>query len=129
MSRIWDALRRAARDRMARGDSRPPDDETYQRFDRRRSERNARDVPLFVYGHTTAEEPFHEETQTLDVSDHGGRLILTAPVKPGQKLLLTNKLTQKEVECHVVRVAPQPALKAVGVAFFYPAPGFWQSQP
>jgi hypothetical protein len=55
---------------------------------------------------TPAEEPFHEETQTLDLSDHSGRLILTAPVRPRQKLLLTNKLTQKEAECHVVRVAP-----------------------
>ena len=86
-------------------------------------------MPLYICGHTSAEGPFHEETQTLDVSDHGGRLILTAPVRLGQKLLLTNKLTQKEVECHVVRVAAQPAQKAVGVAFLYPAPGFWQSQP
>jgi hypothetical protein len=81
-------------------------------------------VPLYIYGHTSAEGPFHEETQTLDVNDHGGRLILAAPVMPGQKLLLTNKLTQKEVECHVVRVAPQPAQNAVGVAFLDPAPDF-----
>ncbi|HJY87116.1 MAG TPA: PilZ domain-containing protein [Candidatus Acidoferrales bacterium] len=128
MSRIWDALRHAARDRMARGGSRPPDDETYQRFDRRRSERNAREVPLYVCGHSSAEGPFHEETQTLDVSDHGGRLLLMAPVRPGQKLLLTNKVTRKEVEYLVVRVAPQPPQNAVGIAFLGPAPGFWQSQ-
>ncbi len=127
MSRIWDALKKAQQQSAARKGA---GDQGQSPADRRRSERVGLDVPLFVYGHTAGEEPFFEETRTLEVNAYGGLLILGAKVKPGQKLLLTNKLTQQELECCVVHVAPMPPYKSdVGVAFTHPAPDFWRCLP
>lgn len=95
--------------------------------DRRRSHRRALDVAVYVYGHGPGEEPFHEEAHTLRVNSNGGLLLLGAPVKKGQKLLLTNKLTQTEQECCVVFVGNRHSRTVeAGVAFPEPNPTFWQ---
>jgi hypothetical protein len=94
--------------------------------DRRRSDRADIYVPLFVYGYTFGRVPFHEDTNSLEVSINGGLLRLDAPVRCGQKLLLQNKVSHQELECTVVRVARQPKRTYVGVAFERPAPGFWR---
>ncbi len=129
MSRIWDALKQAQQQKDAH-DASPGAGIQDQAEDRRRSEHFALEVPLFVYGHTVSEEPFYEETISVEVSSHGGVLILQAPVKTGQKLLLTNKLTQKEIECKVVHVLPVDQQKVyVGVAFAEAALDFWRLAP
>jgi hypothetical protein len=94
--------------------------------DRRTSGRADTYVPLFVYGYTSSEEPFHEETHTLDVSTNGGLLRIDAPVRRGQKLLLLNRVSNQELECTVVRVVKQPKRTFAGVAFAHSAPGFWK---
>lgn|GEM_PF-6340989 len=53
LSRIWEALKKAQHQNAARG------------AERRRSPRLTLDVPLFVYGHTAAQEPFYEETKMV----------------------------------------------------------------
>jgi len=64
------------------------------------------------------------------VSAHGGLLLLAAQVSPGQKLLLTNKLTQKKLECWVVYLGPaHPHKSDVGIAFAGPTPDFWHIMP
>jgi hypothetical protein len=83
-------------------------------------------VPLFVYGYTSGEEPFHEETHTLDVSTCGGLLQLDVPVRSGQKLLLLNRVSKQEIECTVVRLVKQAKRTYVGVDFGLSAPGFWK---
>lgn len=86
-------------------------------------------VPVFVYGYTAADEPFHEETNTLQVNANGGLLRLGASVLHGQKVLVMNRVTQEEQECYVVTLAKQPKhADLVGVAFAKPAPGFWDSR-
>jgi hypothetical protein len=95
--------------------------------DRRRSQRWALDITVFVYGHGPGMEPFHEEAHTLRVNANGGLLRLGAPVHKGQRLWLTNKLTQTEQECCVVFVGQwHTRMLEAGVAFAAPNPGFWQ---
>ena len=88
-------------------------------------------MPLFVYGYEQAgpeaQEPFHEEAYSAVVSDRGALLIMATEVPVGQKLLLTNKATEAEQECHVVRVGRRngPSIP-IGVEFDSPSPLFWR---
>lgn len=97
--------------------------------ERRRNERIACQVRVFVYGHTSLEEePFYEEATTSEVSASGGLLALTAPVLEGQRLLLTNMVTQEDRECRVVRWIRNGRPRGhVAFEFAQPAPNFWQT--
>jgi hypothetical protein len=98
-------------------------------LNRRRSERTVLRVPVLVYGHALGEEPFYEEATTIQVSAHGGLLALTSNVRVGQKLLLTNNLTQEEQQCEVVRFGPRhPQKVVVAFEFARPVPSFWRTE-
>ncbi|HUK32070.1 MAG TPA: hypothetical protein VLV89_13215 [Candidatus Acidoferrum sp.] len=121
MSRIYDALKRAQAERAKAKDSK-----TDSEFDRRRTQRIALQVPVFVYGHGRRQEPFHEETTSLVVNSHGALLPLSNRVRLGQELLLTNPATQSEQPCRVVFLASKRSRRnKVGVAFAGEAPSFW----
>jgi hypothetical protein len=121
VSRIYDALKRAQSERAKTTDS-----ETDAGFERRRAERIALKVPVFVYGHGLQKEPFHEETTSLVVNSHGELLPLSNRVRLGQELLLTNPATQTEQSCRVVFLASKRAGRSkVGIAFTGEAPSFW----
>lgn len=126
MSRIYDALRQAERERAAarKGSrSKPPP----RGPERRRSPRRALRVPLFVYGYGKGRLPFHEETHSVQVNGGGGLLLLSLDVRRGQKLLLVNALSGREQECEIVRVGPEEAGKMeIGVKFPRSIPDFWQ---
>ena len=77
--------------------------------ERRRSERSLNRAYVFAYSHPPGQSPFHEEATTLDVSPHGGLLLLAADVFVGQKLLLTNVANQHERECYVVAIRSSAA--------------------
>ncbi|HVA95159.1 MAG TPA: hypothetical protein VNI36_09705 [Candidatus Dormibacteraeota bacterium] len=95
--------------------------------DRRRSRRWSLDIPVYVYGHGPTKEPFHEEAHTLHVNANGALLLLSAPIRKGQKLLLTNTLTQKEQDCRVVFLGTRRSRTVeAGVAFPLTNPDFWQ---
>jgi hypothetical protein len=126
VSRIWDALKEAeqeksrsgSRDRTARG--------VKATSERRKSRRSQQSVPLLVYGSDAEKQPFHEETETLEVNDHGCLLAIENEVVRGQRLFLTNTSNQAEHECRVVHVGKRVRGKAkIGVAFLRPAPRFW----
>lgn len=125
MSVIWDLVRdlRPSNYRNDRGIG----DANAGAAERRGSSRTAMYVPVFVYGYTAEDEPFHQDTNTLQVNVNGGLLRLDASVRHGQKLLLMNRVTQEEQECYVVTLARRPkhADVRVGVAFANSAPGFW----
>jgi hypothetical protein len=72
--------------------------------ERRRTPRWKALIPVFVYGHSVDQQPFHEEAYSANVSEMGALLIMTATVRPGQALLLTNKVTQQEQACRVAHV-------------------------
>ncbi len=128
VSRIWDALRRAERSKRHGGVSQQDSRGSYEE-ERRRAQRVARRVPVFVYGRTTNHEPFHEETKTLCVNRFGGLLTLGSSVMYGQRLLVANKATKRERECRVVYVGPRTSERVdVGIAFPEANPDFWTTE-
>jgi hypothetical protein len=96
------------------------------RPERRRAARWKAHVPVFVYGHG-GQAPFHEDAYSAVVSDCGALLIMTTAVPIGEKLLLTNKVTQDEQECRVAGLGRRdgPSIK-VAVEFIAPASQFWR---
>jgi hypothetical protein len=121
VSRIYDALKRAQSER-----ARAKNSKAESEFDRRRAQRVALQVPVFVYGHGRGQEPFHEETISLVVNSHGALLPLSNRVRLGQELLLTNPATQSEQACRVVFLTSKRTRRIkVGVAFTDEAPTFW----
>ncbi len=131
MSLIWDLVNNSGpfRARSAFAGTQGACLENGSKADRRSSLRASIYVPLFVYGYTTADEPFHQETNTLQVNAGGGLLRLDASVRCGQKLLLMNRVTKQEQQCYVVGLEKRPrhADLRVGVAFEKPSPDFWKT--
>ncbi len=116
MSKIFEALRTAQQAQAT------------EELDRRRSRRVPLRVPVFVYGHLSCRLPFHERAYLQQVSADGGLLTLSTDVKHGQKLLLTNDLTQKQQKCFVVHLRSRDSRRMeVGVEFAQPCPEFVQS--
>ncbi len=94
--------------------------------DRRHGDRVWVYLPVLVYGRTIESEPFHEGTEALRVNAGGGLITLTSPVTRGQRLLLINKVNQKEHECHVVAERSKYLQRtAVVIGFEEPLPDFW----
>jgi hypothetical protein len=97
------------------------------RTERRRSPRWSAHVPVFVYGHTAAQDPFHEEAYSAVVSDRGALLIMTTAVPVGERLLLTNRVTQIEQECRVAGLGRRDGPNTeVAVEFTAAAQDFWR---
>ena len=95
--------------------------------DRRRTRRRTFVIPVYIYGHGQGEEPFHDEAHTLNVSSTGALLLLSFPVREGQKLLLTNSFTEREQDCHVVFIGTRRSRTVeAGVAFPETNADFWQ---
>lgn len=132
MSRIWEALKQAERQR-SRADARDVESGRGGRSmadsDRRKDLRHPHKATLLVYGSDVDKQPFHEETETLDANDEGCLLALETIVVRGQRLFLTNMRTQAELECRVVHVGQRIKGKTrVGVSFSSAAPDFWRRQ-
>ena len=126
MSRIWDALKQAERERSA---SRNGGEAAVDEYDRRKSLRQSRSARLLVYGSRANTQPFHEDVETIDANDEGCLFVLETPVLEGQRLFLVHTQTQAEQECQVVRVEEGQHGKArVAVEFSKPAPHFWHSK-
>jgi hypothetical protein len=127
MSRIFEALKRAQMVRAGKLQPKSPGPGAVEVPDRRRSRRWSLDIPVYVYGHGPGKEPFHEEAHTLHVNANGALLLLSVPVRKGQKLLLTNTLTQQEQDCHVVFIGTRRSRTVeAGIAFPLTNPDFWQ---
>jgi len=126
MSRIFEALKNAQLVRDGKYLPSPPSKDAIETPDRRRSRRWALDIRVYVYGHGPSKDPFHEEAHTLHVNANGALLLLSVPVRKGQKLLLTNTLTQQEQDCRVVFLGTKRSRTVeAGVAFPETNPGFW----
>lgn len=94
---------------------------------RRRSMRVLLSVPIHVSGKTAAKKDFVEETRTLVVNAHGALISLGERQAAGGTLVVSNKATQKSVECRIVYVGAVQGGKAqMGVEFIKPSPSFWQ---
>lgn len=125
LSRIFDALKRAQHSL-----SPPETNPAVEQPERRRSARWSAHVPVFIYGHASGRQPFHEEAYSTNVSATGGRLVMMATVRPGQPLLLVNKVSQAEQECRVAYVGGRdPQTVEVAVEFSQPVEDFWRVTP
>jgi hypothetical protein len=94
---------------------------------RRRSMRVLLSVPIHVTGKIKDNEKFEEETRTLVVNAHGALISLAAKVAAGQRISVSNRATQKSMECRVVYVGnPVAGKMQMGVEFIEPCPFFWQ---
>ena len=94
--------------------------------DRRRSSRVALATPVFVYG-WLADEPFAENTETLNVSAVGGLIQLSANVVPSQELIITNLQTNEDLPCRVARsIGNENGKTLAGLDFLLASPNFWQ---
>jgi hypothetical protein len=99
---------------------------TPERKDRRRSSRVALATPVFVYG-WLADEPFAENTETLNVSAVGGLIQLSAKVIPSQELIITNLQTNEGLACRVARsIGTENGKTLAGLDFLQASPNFWQ---
>jgi len=136
MSKIFEALRHAEQVRTSASREKNRGGESADFFveppaevrDRRQSQRRALDIPVYVYGHGPGKETFHEEAHTLRVNENGALLLLSVPIRQGQRLLLTNTLTQQELDCHVVLLGARHSRTVeTGVAFSSTNPDFWKS--
>ena len=131
MSRIWEALKQAERQRSAAGGRARPEARSSElattESDRRKGLRHMHSVPLLVYGSDADKQPFHEETTTLDANQDGCLMLMENVVVRGQRLFLTNTRNQAEQECRVIHVGRRIRGKTrIGVEFLRPAPHFWQ---
>src|SRR5579863_6236303 len=128
MSRIFEALKHAQLVRAGKVQPKPPAADAVEIPNRRRSRRRPLDIAVYVYGHGPGKEPFHEEAHTLNVNANGALLLLSVPVEKGQRLLLTNQLTQREQDCRVVFLGTRHSRTVeTGVAFTHTNPAFWQA--
>jgi hypothetical protein len=131
VSRIWQALKQAERDRNRSVESAPaahaPTDSVHEGDDRRGGLRHTHQVSLLIYGSDADKQPFHEEAETIDAHENGCSLNMESSVVDGQRLFLTNMRNQAEQECRVVHVGKRVRGKArVGIEFTAPAPQFWR---
>jgi len=92
----------------------------------RRSERVLIDIPLVVRSVAEEKQGFREETFTVTVSAHGGLMMLEAPVKLGQRIVVMNPKNWDEREAKVAYLGqPHAGLAQVAFEFNRPAPEFW----
>jgi hypothetical protein len=149
MSRIWQALRAAERERARQRSSETaapdigeiPDTENEGRAaaaeensekpvasdDRRKGLRHFHETTVLVYGSGLDKQPFHEESETIDANENGCLITLASEVARGQRLVLTNMRNSAEAECRVIYVGRKSGSKVrVGVEFIKPAPRFWR---
>ena len=137
MSRIWQALRQAERERAREGGIDTEVDGEAERkcaegarskaSERRQGLRHSHKTLVLVYGSDCNKQPFHEECETVDANENGCLFTLENPVAQGQRLFLTNMRNQAEQECRVVYVGRKMRGRVrVGVEFPRPTPQFWR---
>jgi hypothetical protein len=84
---------------------------------------------VLIYGRL-GNEPFAENTETIDVCTLGGLVPISARVRRSQRLIVTNLQTNEELACRVVRLAKAgDGGRLAGLAFLQPGPRFWRSGP
>jgi hypothetical protein len=94
--------------------------------ERRAGRRRSHQFPLLVYGSNADKQPFHEETETQEISEDGCSFFIETAVISGQRLFLANKVNQAEHAVRVIHVSPRVKGKTrVGVEFLRSVPEFW----
>jgi hypothetical protein len=126
MSKIWDALRQAERDknRLVQAEDVLQNDPVQEQPSTKCFLANA---PVLVYGYGATNDPFHERTEALSTNARGGMIVLTTAVNPGETLLLTNELSLKEEKCVVREVSADFCGTRIVFEFLQPESDFWDA--
>ncbi|MFZ3201961.1 MAG: hypothetical protein ACLQMT_02595 [Candidatus Acidiferrales bacterium] len=128
MSRIWEAIKRAERQRSRASLAARAENLAPCAPDRRKILRYAYFMPVLVYGSDVDKQPFHEQVETIDANKNGCLLALDSIVARGQRLFLINMRNQAEQECRVAHVGERAQGRArVGIEFLHPASYFWRA--
>ncbi len=99
----------------------------WQSIGRRRSQRLLLRIRVRVSGENSLGERFEEQTNTLVASPYGALVLLATPVEKGQRITLSNLVTNMGLECDVVYIGdPEGRYVQIGVDFVSPNPIFWQ---
>jgi hypothetical protein len=98
-----------------------------RRAEKRHAHRVLATTPVLVYGRMENEDdPFTENTKTINLSAHGGLVPISARVVLSQKLILTNLQTEEDLPCRVARLGQTvDGETLVGLEFLEPSPLFW----
>ncbi len=92
----------------------------------RRSSRVFHRIRIQAQGRSHDRKKFKETCETVVVNAHGGLLVMKHEVDNGEMLVLTNPMTQEELECRVVYLGDVAEKgQRVGIEFLTPAPRFW----
>lgn len=103
------------------------DDRLGSLHDKRRALRLPITMPVAVYGYV-GDEPFLENTESINVSARGGLVAISAGVNCWQKIILTNLQTEEDLECRIVRLAKSATGTSIAaVEFADVAPKFWRT--
>lgn len=128
MSRIWNALKQAEKERGRGANLRSTARIEAEPANRRKSQRSQPPTALLVYGSGMDKQPFHEEAEILNANEDGCLVSLETQVERGQRLFLVNLTNQDELECRVVRLGKShQGKRQVAVEFLRPRPEFWFS--
>ena len=93
---------------------------------RRKSQRILMPIPVRVSGYDELGSSFKENTHSISISPLGALVLILAPVRIGQRLVLSNIRTKALVECTVAyKGEPRGGGLEVGVQFELPNPTFW----
>jgi hypothetical protein len=95
--------------------------------DKRRAQRLPITMPVSVYGYV-GDEPFAENTESINVSLRGGLVAISVEVSCWQKIILTNLQTDEDLECRVVRLIRSGTGQILaGLEFPEVEPKFWRT--
>jgi hypothetical protein len=84
-------------------------------------------IPVLLYGRL-ADEPFHENTETIDVCEYGGLVTVSADINSSQTLILTNAQTNQDLACRVARlVRTERGQTLAALEFFRHSSRFWDA--
>jgi hypothetical protein len=92
---------------------------------RKRTQRVAMQIEVRVSGYNSEGARFTVDTNTVEISAFGGSVILETPVRPGQRLVLSNLKTKATVECMVVYGDAKGTARHVALAFVSANQSFW----
>jgi hypothetical protein len=95
-------------------------------LNRRKSQRILMRIAVRVSGYDELGSSFEENTNTISISPLGALILISASVKIGQRLVLSNIRTKAKVECIVAHKGErQDGGLEVGLQFALPNPTFW----
>ncbi|SRR5579871_2560580 len=96
--------------------------------ERRRSKRSSVKIAVTVRGESLEKGPFRETTFAISANENGALIALSAKVRTGQILLLTNPQSRRELQARVVRVEAADGNTLVAMEFTERAADFWPAE-